>query len=188
MGAMVGFGVILFLLVMVALYIVGMYNRLISLKNQVPQAFSNIDVLLKQRHDELPKLVEVVKGYAAHEKETLERVIQARNRYMSAGSIEEKLEANNMITGALKQLFALSEQYPDLKANESFLNLQRRISDIENSIADRREMYNFTATNFNTAIEQFPQVILAGMMNLKAFPLYEAEASDREDVSISFTQ
>lgn len=186
MTGIVVLGVILFLIIVGAAYVVGMYNRLIALKNQVPQSFANIDVLLKQRHDELPKLVEVVKGYAAHEKETLERVIQARNRYVSAGSIEEKLEANNMITGALKQLFALSENYPELKANENFLNLQRRISEIENAIADRREMYNFTVTNFNTVIEQFPEVILAGMMKLDKFPLFEAEESDREDVEISF--
>ena len=187
MVGMIVLGVIVFIIFVAIFYIVGMYNRLISLKNQVPQSFANIDVLLKQRHDELPKLVEVVKGYAAHEKETLERVIQARNRYMSAGSIDEKLEANNMITGALKQLFALSEKYPDLKANENFLALQRRITDIENSIADRREMYNFTVTNFNTVIEQFPEVILAGMMSLKKFPLFQAAEEDKADVEISFS-
>lgn len=187
MMGLVVLAVIVFLVVLAIVYIIGMYNRLISLKNQVPQSFANIDVLLKQRHDELPKLVEVVKGYASHEKETLERVIQARNQYIKADSIGEKLEANNMITAALRQLFALSESYPDLKANENFLNLQRRISEIENAIADRREMYNFTVTNFNTVIEQFPEVILAGMMNLEKFPLFKAEEEDRQDVSISFS-
>lgn len=187
MVSLVVLAVILFLLIVAVVYIIGMYNRLISLKNQVPQSFANIDVLLKQRHDELPKLVEVVKGYASHEKETLERVIEARNRYTTADSIGEKLEANNMITAALRQLFALSENYPDLKANENFLNLQRRISEIENAIADRREMYNFTVTNFNTVIEQFPEVILAGMMKLEKFPLFQAEEEDREDVPISFS-
>ncbi len=187
MSGLIGLGIFLFIIFIVIIMLVKMYNRLIYLKNQVPQSFANIDVLLKQRHDELPKLVEVVKGYAAHEKDTLERVIKARNRYLAANTIGEKLEANNMITGALKQLFALSEKYPDLKANENFLMLQRRISEIENSIADRREMYNFTVTNFNTLIQQFPETILAGMMRLEKFPLFKADEEDREDVKISFS-
>jgi LemA protein len=179
-------GIIFFLFVIAIFYSVGIYNRLISLKNAVPQAFANIDVLLKQRHDELPKLLDVVKGYAAHERETLENVIKARNMYANANSIDEKIESNNFLTGALKSLFALSEKYPDLKANENFLNLQRRVTDIENSIADRREVYNYSVTNFNTQIEQFPSVVFANMMHLKPFPLFKATKEDKEDVSLGF--
>ncbi len=180
------FGIIVFLFVIAIFYSVGIYNRLISLKNAVPQAFANIDVLLKQRHDELPKLLDVVKGYAAHEKETLESVIKARNMYANANTIDEKIESNNFLTGALKSLFALSEKYPELKANENFLNLQRRVTDIENSIADRREVYNYSVTNFNTTIEQFPSVIFANMMNLKPFTLFKATDEDKQDVNLSF--
>jgi len=179
-------GIILFLIVIAIFYSIGIYNRLIGLKNAVPQSFANIDVLLKQRHDELPKLLDVVKGYASHEKETLENVIKARNMYSNANTIDEKIESNNFLTGALKSLFALSERYPDLKANESFLNLQRRVSEIENSIADRREMYNYSVTNFNTTIEQFPEVMLAGTMKLKPFSLFKATEEDKEDVKLSF--
>ncbi len=186
MTGLIFMGVFAFLVFIVIAYFIGVYNRLISLKNQVPQAFANIDVLLKQRHDEIPKLVETVKGYAKHEKETLENVIKARNMYTNANTIDEKLEANNMITAALRQLFALSERYPELKANENFLNLQRRITDIENAIADRREMYNFSATAFNTAIEQIPEVFIARMLNYKPYPLFEAQEEDRQDVKISF--
>ncbi len=186
MAGLIFIGVLLFVFFILIMYFIGVYNRLVSLKNQVPQAFANIDVLLKQRHDEIPKLVETVKGYAKHERETLENVIKARNMYSNANTIDEKLEANNMITAALRQLFALSERYPELKANENFLNLQRRISDIENAIADRREMYNFSATAFNTAIEQIPEVFIARMLNYKPFPLFEAQEEDRRDVKISF--
>ncbi len=186
MAGLIFIGVLLFVFFILIMYFIGVYNRLVSLKNQVPQAFANIDVLLKQRHDEIPKLVETVKGYAKHERETLENVIKARNMYSNANTIDEKLEANNMITAALRQLFALSERYPELKANENFLNLQRRISDIENAIADRREMYNFSATAFNTAIEQIPEIFIARMLNYKPFPLFEAQEEDRQDVKISF--
>ena len=179
-------GVLIFFVFILIAYFVGVYNRLVSLKNQVPQAFANIDVLLKQRHDEIPKLVETVKGYAKHERETLENVIKARNMYTNANTIDEKLEANNMITAALRQLFALSERYPELKANENFLNLQRRITDIENALADRRELYNFSATAFNTAIEQIPEVFIARMLNYKPFPLFKAQEEDKQDVKISF--
>ncbi len=186
MGVLIFFGVLIFISFLLIAYFIGIYNRLVSLKNQVPQAFANIDVLLKQRHDEIPKLVETVKGYAKHERETLENVIKARNMYTNASTIDEKLEANNMITAALRQLFALSERYPELKANENFLTLQRRITEIENSIADRREMYNFAVTAFNTAIQQIPEVFVAKMLNLKPFPLFEAEEEDRKDVKITF--
>ena len=186
MTGLIVLGVLIFIIVVLIGYFIGVYNRLVSLKNQVPQAFANIDVLLKQRHDEIPKLVETVKGYAKHERETLENVIKARNMYANANTIDEKLEANNMITAALRQLFALSERYPELKANENFLNLQRRITDIENALADRREMYNFSATAFNTAIEQIPEVFIARMLNYKPFPLFKAQEEDKQDVKISF--
>ncbi len=186
MAGLIILGVLIFIVFILIAYFIGVYNRLVSLKNQVPQAFANIDVLLKQRHDEIPKLVETVKGYAKHEKETLENVIKARNMYTNANTIDEKLEANNMITAALRQLFALSERYPELKANENFLNLQRRITDIENALADRREMYNFSATAFNTAIEQIPEVFIARMLNYKPFPLFKAQEEDKHDVKISF--
>ncbi|MCW8976881.1 MAG: LemA family protein, partial [Sedimenticola sp.] len=159
------------IIVAVAVYAVVIYNGLVTLKHGVTKAWANIDVLLKQRHDELPKLVETCKQYMQYEQETLERVMQARAAVSSAreqGDIGALGGAESQLRLGLGNLFAVAEAYPDLKANETFQHLQTRISGLENSIADRREYYNESVNNNNVRIEQFPDLILARMFNFKA--------------------
>ncbi len=146
-----------------ALLVVGIYNRLVALRARADQAFADIDVQLKQRHDLIPNLVEIVKGYAAHEKSTLDAVITARNAATHAGSVEEKVQAEGVLTGALGRLFALSEAYPDLKANTNFLGLQTELSDVENKLAAARRFFNNAIAEYNTARQSFPAVLFAGM-------------------------
>ena len=165
---------------------VSIYNRLVLLKNNINKAWSNIDVLLKQRHDELTKLLEVVKGYMRHEEHVLTEVTKARTAFMGASSVGEKAQASNMLTGALKSLFAVSENYPDLKADTSFLNFQSRISDLEDQIADRREFYNDSVNVYNIRIAQIPDVIIARMLAYTERDLFEAGETDKKDVVIDF--
>ena len=146
-----------------ALLVVGIYNRLVALRARADQAFADIDVQLKQRHDLIPNLVEIVKGYAAHEKSTLDAVISARNAATHAGSVEEKVQAEGVLTGALGRLFALSEAYPDLKANTNFLGLQSELSDVENKLAAARRFFNNAIAEYNTGRQSFPAVIFAGI-------------------------
>ena len=146
-----------------ALLVVGIYNRLVALRARADQAFADIDVQLKQRHDLIPNLVEVVKGYAAHEASTLEAVIAARNAATHAGSVEEKVQAEGVLTGALGRLFALSEAYPDLKANSNFLGLQSELSDVENKLAAARRFFNNAIAEYNTGRQSFPAVLFAGL-------------------------
>lgn len=150
-----------------------LYNDLIFLKNRIFQSLSNIDVLLKQRNDELTNLIEVVKGYASYEQETLSKIIKIRSGYSDKMDVNEKSEFNNILTKETKNLFALAEKYPELNANENFLNLQKRITTIENHIADRSENYNWCVTNFNTKIEQFPYSIISSIFNFKKYPLFK---------------
>ncbi len=178
--------VMAFLAVGTLLYGVGMYNGLIRLKHAVDRSWSNIDVLLKQRHDELPKLVDTVKGYMAHEKEILVRVTEARAAVQNARSIDAKGKADQELRGALGRLFAVAENYPQLKADSSFQQLQQRISEIEDQIADRREFFNHSVNAINVRIEQFPDVFLANMMGLRSRELFEASAEDRRDVKMAF--
>ena len=168
------------------LYFVGIYNGLIRLKHAVDQSWANIDVLLKQRHDELPKLLETVKGYMKHEREVLTRVTEARTAVQGARNMRERGEADGELRSALGQLFAVAENYPDLKAESSFGMLQRRISEIEEQIADRREFYNHSVNALNVRIEQVPDVVMARLMNLQARELFEATERERQDVQISF--
>ncbi len=168
-------------------YFIIIFNGLIRMKHNIEQAWSNIDVLLKQRYDELPKLVSVCEGYMKHERAVLENVTRARSRLDNAGSDQEAMDANNAITSALRSLFAVSENYPDLKADRAFRQLQSRISDLENQIADRRELYNSAVNLFNIRIEQFPDVFVANMMNLAPRTLWQIEPEHREDVDISFS-
>src|SRR6266568_8203247 len=160
--------VILVMVVIVAIglisYLVGIYNSLVTLKNNIDRSFSNIDVVLKQRHDELPKLIETCKGYMKFEQETLQKVIQARNAYGSANTPGEKAQADNMLTGALRTLFAVAEKYPDLKANANFIQLQARISGLEEKIAAQRGAYNEDVNAFNIRIAQVPDNFVAGFM------------------------
>ena len=169
------------------MYLIMIYNNLVSLKHAVSKAWSNIDVLLKQRHDELPKLVEVCKQYMGYEKETLEKIVQARSAVMDArgkSDIGALGQAETQLRLGLGNLFALAENYPDLKANNSFQQLSSRISQLENSIADRREVYNESVNNNNVRIEQFPDVIVARMFGFKDFVLLEFSEEEKKDVNI----
>ena len=177
--------VILFIIGIIA-YFVGIYNGLITLKNNIEKAFANIDVLLKQRYDELPKLIASVKGYMKHEKGVLEEITRARSIYTKATSPAQKAEADNMLTGALKTLFAVAENYPKLQANENFMQLQQRITGIENELADRREYYNDSVNNFNIRIESFPDMIVARMMALQQKQMFKASEAEKQDVKVEF--
>ncbi|MBX3478892.1 MAG: LemA family protein [Caulobacter sp.] len=155
--------IILVVVVVAGFIVMGVYNRLVALNARSDQAFADIDVQLKQRRDLVPNLVETVKGYATHEKGTLEAVVAARNAAASAGSVEDKVQAETALTGALRQLFALSEAYPDLKANQNFLSLQSELADLENKLAASRRFFNSAVTEFNAARRAFPAVVFAGM-------------------------
>lgn len=158
MGIWIGLGVV----VLLVLIVIGIYNGLVKARNWVDEAWSQIDVQLKRRYDLIPNLVETVKGYAAHEKETFEKVIQARSAMM-AGSPQERVDADNVLQGTLKSLFALSEGYPELKANTNFLELQEELASTENKVAYARQLFNKTVADYNIRREQFPAVIFAGM-------------------------
>ena len=188
MGAlMIGLAIVLGLIIIILVgYFISIYNSLVRLKNNINKAWSNIDVLLKQRHDELTKLLETVKGYMKYEEKVLTRVTEARTAFLNAGSVGEKAQADNMMSGALKSLFAVSENYPDLKANQNFIQFQNRISDIENQIADRREFYNDSVNTFNIRIEQIPHMFIARMLGYKARELFKVAEADRADVEIKF--
>lgn len=168
------------------LYFVIIYNGLVTLKNNIKKSLGNIDVLLKQRYDELPKLVEVCKGYMKHERETLQAITNARSAYAKAGTIEAKAAADNQITGALKTLFAVAESYPNLKANENFQHLQTRVTGIENELADRREFYNDSVNQFNIRIQSIPDVFVARMLGYTSEPFFKAAEAETRDVQIKF--
>lgn len=170
------------------MYLIIIYNGLVRLRNDSNRAWANIDVLLKQRHDEIPNLVETVKGYLQHERQTLVAVTQARAASISAASIGQKAQANLMLTGALRGLFAVAENYPQLKANENFLRLQNRISELEERIADRREFFNDDVNAYNTRIRQVPEVFLANLMALKPRELFTVSDEDRKLVEVGLTK
>jgi LemA protein len=182
-----GILIIVAILIVTVLYVIFIYNNLVALKHNVSKAWSNIDVLLKQRHEELPKLVEVCKQYMAYEKDTLEKIVTARSAVMSArssGDVGALGMAESELRLGLGNLFALAENYPELKANDSFQKLQSRISQLENSIADRREVYNESVNLNNIRIEQFPDVIIARIFAFKAFELLEFAEEEKQDVNI----
>ena len=178
--------IIIGIVVVLLLYVILTYNGLVTLRNRVKEAWSDIDVQLKRRYDLIPNLVEVVKGYASHEKETLERVITARNVAMSANGAKEKGEAENVLSGALKNLFALSENYPDLKASTNFLELQKELTDTENKIQAARRFYNGNVKDFNTKIEMFPANIIANMFNFKANDFFSIADEEKENPQVKF--
>ena len=167
-------------------YGVSIYNGLIAMKNNIGRSWANIDVLLKQRHDELPKLVTTCEQYMKHERAVFDKLSEARAALMSARSVGERAEAESMLTRALGKMFAVAEAYPNLKADQSFLQLQTRISQIENQIADRREFYNDTVTTFNTRIQQLPDSIVAGWLSFTVAELFKVDESDKQDVEIKF--
>jgi LemA protein len=183
-GVLVIFGLIV---VGIIMYIVGIYNNLVTLKNDIDRSFANIDVILKQRHDELPKLIETCKGYMQYEQKTLLAVTEARTAYMRATTPADKMQADNMMTGALKTLFAVAEKYPDLKANTNFMQLQGRITELETKIAGQRTTFNEDVNVFNIRIAQIPANFVAGFMGLQPHALFQATEADREDVQVKFT-
>jgi LemA protein len=168
-------------------YVITLYNGLIDLNKATDRSWSNIDVLLKQRHDELPKLVSTVEGYMAHERQTLEQVIKARSAVADAQGVQETAKADAQLHTALTRLFALAESYPQLKADSSFQHLQERISSIEDQIADRREFYNHVVNRFNVRIEQIPDVFIARQLGYKDKEYFKVSEQDRQDVEISFS-
>ncbi len=188
-GLIVGLAVLAVLAIIVIaiiMYFVGLYNSLVRFKNNIDRSFSNIDVLLKQRHDELPKLIETCKGYMQYEQKTLQAVTEARTAFMRATTPAEKAQADNMVSGALKTLFAVAEKYPDLKANTSFMQLQGRITELEIKIAAQRSSYNEDVNAFNIRIAQIPANFVAGFMGLQPHALFQVAEADREDVKVSF--
>jgi len=171
--------ILLVILVAVGLVVVLVYNRLVALRQTCNQAWGDIDVQLHQRHDLVPNLVATVQGYASHEKETLENVTKARQQAIDASSLKDLAGAENLLTQALRQLFAVAEAYPDLKANQNFLSLQNELADVENKIAAARRFFNNAVSEYNTAIEQFPAVLLAGPFGFKDREFFEIQASER---------
>lgn len=167
-------------------YIISIFNGLIRLKNNIKKSWSNIDVLLKQRTDELPKLIETVKGYMKHEKGLLTEITKARTDFMRAKTMAQKAAADNMLTGALKSLFAVAENYPNLKANENFMQLQGRISGIENELADRREFYNDSVNTYNIRIQSFPDMFVARRMKYQAEEMFKVAEAEKKDVEVKF--
>lgn len=171
--------IIIAVVVLLVLWIIGIYNGLVNRRNNRENAFANIDVQLKQRHDLIPQLVATVKGYATHEKELLERVTSARTAAMSANTINDKIQAENALSSALSGLKVSMEAYPDLKANQNFLQLQNEVSDIENKLAASRRFFNGATRDLNTAIESFPSCLFAGMFGFHREPMFEIPATDR---------
>ena len=165
--------VVLGVIVVIVIWAISIYNGLVAMRQRTNEAFADIDVQLKQRHDLIPNLVETVKGYAAHERGTLEAVIQARNAAMAAPGVEQKVAAENVLSGALRQLFALSESYPDLKANQNFQQLQSELSDIENKLAASRRFFNSAVQEYNTGIQQFPAALFAGIFGFSQRPPFD---------------
>ena len=178
--------IILVVVVLLGLYAVISYNGLVGLRNRIENAWAQIDVQLKRRYDLIPNLVETVKGYASHERETLDAVIQARNAGMNAAGPHEQAEAENQITGALKSLFALSEAYPDLKANQNFAQLQEELTGTEGRIAYARQFYNDTVYRYNTKVQSFPANVLAGAFRFSEREYFQADDESRGPTQVSF--
>lgn len=179
--------IIILIIGIIGLWILFTYNRLITLKNRVKEAWSDIDVQLKRRYDLIPNLVETVKGYAGHEKEVFEKVTEARAKAMGATAMKEKAEAEDFLSQALKSLFAVSENYPQLRASENFLELQKELTDTEDKIQAARRFYNGNVRDFNIIIESFPSNIIASIFHFKKAEFFELEeGSEREPVKVSF--
>ncbi|MCC7224210.1 MAG: LemA family protein [Chitinophagales bacterium] len=186
---MSGFFILLIALVLIALFLVGIYNGFVSLKNKVDEAWSGISVQLKRRYDLIPNIVNTVKGYAAHEKETLERVINARNSAVSLqpGDVQGQAQANAAISQGIRQLFALAESYPDLKANTNFMSLQNSLTEIEDNLQNARRYYNATVRDYNTKCQSFPSVIIARAFNFATREFFELDsAEESRNVQVQF--
>ena len=178
--------IIVGVLLILVFYGIGVYNSLVNARNKVKDQFSQIDVQLKRRSDMIPNLVETVKGYAKHEEKTLKEVIEARNKMTTANGINEELEASNAVTGALNKLFALSEAYPDLKANQNFIDLQNSLKETEDKISYSRQFYNDSVLKYKDKLEMFPSNIIANLFGFKAEKFFEASENDRENPKVQF--
>ena len=178
--------VVLVIVVLLVLWVISTYNSLVTLRNKVKDQWAQIDTVLKRRFDLIPNLVETVKGYAKHESETLEAVIAARNTYVSASAPEDQMKADGELTKAISKLFALSEAYPELKANENFNSLQKELSETEDKIQYARQFYNDIVRKYNTKRETFPTVLIAGMLGFKEVNFFEASAEERQNVQVKF--
>lgn len=174
------------LAVLFILYLVGTYNGLVVLKTRIQEALSGIDVQLKRRADLIPNLVETIKGYAKHEKSVFAEVTNARSSLMSAGSLKEKADANNMLTGALKSLFAVAEAYPQLQASSNFQDLQRQLEDTEDKVAYSRQFYNSNVLDFNAKVQMFPTNLIANMFAFKPFEFFAATEEERKKIDVKF--
>lgn len=178
--------IIIGVLIVLAVFVIGIYNSLVTLKARIKEALSGIDVQLKRRIDLIPNLVETVKGYAKHEKSVFENVTKARSQLIKAGGLEEKAAANNMLTDALKSLFAVAEAYPDLKASTNFQDLQRQLEDTEDKIAYSRQFYNANVLQYNTKIKVVPSNIIASMFGFTEEPFFAATEEERKNVKVTF--
>ena len=178
--------IVLGIVVLLVLFVISLYNRFVQLRNRIDNAWAQVDVQLKRRYDLIPNLVETVKGYASHERETFERVTQARNAAAGAKTVEEQGQAENMLTGALRQLFAVAEAYPELHASENFQQLQAQLTQTEGQIATSRQIYNDVVLMYNNAIQVFPGVLLAGMFGFSARPFFQTEEVSRAAPQVSF--
>lgn len=184
---MTGIIILLVVIVLLAIWIVGIYNGLIRSRNTVDEGFSTMDVYLKKRHDLIPNLVETVKGYAKHESETLIQVTEARKNAMSATSDAEKIQSENALSRTLRSLFAVAEQYPELKANQNFLELQRQLQSVEDDIASSRKYYNAVVKEYNNKREVFPNNLVSGMFQFEKRSMFELEdIGDREEIKVDF--
>ena len=183
---MTGIIIVVGILFVLVAYVISVYNKLVHARNKVENQFSQIDIQLKRRADLIPNLVETVKGYAKHEKGTFTEVIEARNKALSANTVNEKIEANNELTGALNKLFALAEAYPELKANENFLSLQNDLKDTEDKITYARQFYNDSAMQYNNLIQVVPSNIVAGIFGFKKFDYFKADEKEKEVPKVEF--
>lgn len=179
---------VLLALALLVVFVVAIYNGLIRLRNKCEEGWADIDTQLKRRYDLIPNLVETVKGYASHEAGTLEKVTQARTAAMNAKSVQEKEQAENMLTGALKSIFALAEQYPDLKANQNFLDLQKTLTEVEEHIQLSRRYYNATVRDFNTKIQVFPNNIIARPLGFSEKEFFQVSDEEKKNIKVSFTE
>ncbi len=182
----IGLIVALIIIAIIVIYVIVTYNNLVSLRNRVNDQWSQIDVELKRRFDLIPNLVNTVKGYTKHESETLESVIKARNTYLSSGTREQAMDADGELTNAISKLFALAESYPELKANENFVELQNQLQDTENKISFARKLYNDTALRLNDKVEMFPSNIIAKMFHFVKVEFFKANEAERENVKVEF--
>lgn len=182
----IGLIIVLGILALLVVYVISVYNKLVNSRNKVENQWSQIDVQLKRRADLIPNLVETVKGYAKHEEGTLTKVIEMRNKAVNASTVNEKVEANNELTGALSRLMVIAEAYPELKANQNFVSLQNDLKDTEDKISYARQFYNDSAMNFNNLVEMFPSNIIANMFGFKKFEFFKVEEEAKEVPKVEF--